>query len=306
MSRKGWLLFGSLCVIWGIPYLLIRVAVRELPPPSLVFLRTTPAALLLLPIAWRRGELRGILRHWVWIVAFAACEMIVPWLLLADAERTLTSSMSGLLIASVPLICAVLYPLLGATGERLDRRRLAGLVVGFAGVACLVGIDTAGTTVLAIAEIFVAAVGYALGPLVISRRLHGVADLGVASLAIAVTGLLYAPWGIASLPSHLSTEVLLSVAGLAFICTATAFLVFFALIREVGPSRSTVITYINPLVAVLLGVVLLSEPFTVGIAVGLPLILLGSVLATGRSPGRDAEQLPGQADTAGDSMSLPS
>ncbi|HMK92307.1 MAG TPA: DMT family transporter, partial [Thermoleophilia bacterium] len=166
MSRKGWLLFGSLCVIWGIPYLLIRVAVRELPPPTLVFMRTVPAALLLLPIAWRRGELRGTLRHWVWIVAFAGCEMIVPWLMLANAERTLTSSMSGLLIASVPLIGAVLYPLLGAAGERLDRRRLAGLVVGFAGVACLVGIDTAGATWLAIAEVFVTAVGYALGPLV--------------------------------------------------------------------------------------------------------------------------------------------
>ena len=304
MSRKGWLLFGSLCVIWGIPYLLIRVAVRELPPPSLVFMRTVPAAALLLPIAWRRGELRGILRHWVWIVAFAGCEMIVPWLMLADAERTLTSSMSGLLIASVPLIGAVLYPLLGAAGERLDRRRFAGLIVGFAGVACLVGIDTAGATVLAIAEVFVTAVGYALGPLVISRRLHDVPDLGVASLAIAVTGLLYAPWGIASLPSHMSSEVLLAVAGLAFVCTATAFLVFFALIREVGPSRSTVITYINPLVAVLLGVLLLGEPLTVGIAVGLPLILLGSVLATGGS--RASAAAGGQVETAGDSMSLPS
>jgi len=305
VSRKGWLLFASLCVIWGIPYLLIRIAVRELPPPSLVFLRTTPAALLLLPIAWRRDELRGILRHWVWIVAFAACEMIVPWLLLFDAERTLTSSMSGLLIASVPLISAVLYPLFGATGERLDRRRLAGLVVGFAGVACLVGIDTTGTTVLAIVEVAGTAIGYALGPLVISRRLHGVPDLGVVSAAIVLTSLLYAPWGIASLPSHISGETWLAVAGLAIVCTATAFLLFFALIREVGPSRSTVITYINPLVAVLLGVLLLSEPFTVGIAVGLPMILLGSILATGRSAtpetGRDE-----RAEGADESMSLPS
>ena len=298
MSRKGWLLFGSLCVIWGIPYLLIRVAVRELPPPSLVFLRTAPTALLLVPLAARRGQLRPLLPRWRWILAFAAAELAVPWLMLSHAEERMSSSMAGLMIAAVPLIGAVLYPMVSHS-ERLGTRRLAGLVIGFAGVAALVGIDASDTSALSIVEVGITALGYALGPLIISRRLADLPSLGVIAVSITLTAVLYAPFGIATMPASLSGEVIASVATLALVCTAAAFLIFFALILEVGPSRSTVITYINPLVAVLLGVLLLGEPFTVGIAVGLPLIVVGSLLATSRAvPRPEAE--------AGESVSLPS
>jgi drug/metabolite transporter (DMT)-like permease len=281
MSRRGWLLFCAMGVIWGIPYLLIRVAVREIDPPTLVFARSAPAALLLLPLAAHRGFLRPLLARWRWIVLFAVVEMAVPWLLLSSAEQHVTSSTAGLLIAGVPLIAAVLYPLFRHT-ERLDQRRIVGLLVGFAGVAALVGIDVRGSNLLAVAEIGVVAIGYSLGPLVVARRLPDLPSLGVVSVALGLTALVYLPVAATHRPTHLSAEVIWAVVGLAFVCSALAFLLFFALIAEVGPARSTVITYVNPAVAVVLGVALLGEPFTAGMAVGFPLILIGSVLATGR------------------------
>lgn len=279
MSRKGWLLFVALCVIWGIPYLLIRVAVRELSPPALVFLRTAPAALLLLPFALRRDTLRPVLAHWHWVLAYTAVEVAVPWLLLAHAEQQLSSSMAGLLVATVPLIGVVLYRVAGAE-ERFDARRLLGLAVGFAGVAALVGIDVRHNDPLAMAEVGGVAACYALGPLIVSRKLSGVSSLGVVTASIVVVAAAYAPPGLLDLPRSLTAETVAAVATLAVVCTALAFLLFFRLIREVGPARATVITYVNPLVAVLLGVAVLAEPFTLGIAVGMPLILVGSVLGT--------------------------
>ncbi len=282
MSRKGWILFGALCLIWGIPYLLIRVAVRDFSPPTLVFLRTAPAALLLLPLAARKGHLRALLPRWRWVLAFTGVELALPWLLIGRAEQHITSSMTGLLIATVPLMGAVLYGFVPGM-ERLDGRRLAGLIVGFAGVAVLVGIDVGQTNLFAVGEVIVVALCYAIGPLIISRRLADLPGLGVTAAAITIVAIGYAPVALTHLPQSASVEAIGSVVALALICTALAFLVFFELILEVGPARATVITYINPLVAVLLGVVVLSEPFTLGIAAGLPLILVGSVLATRRS-----------------------
>ncbi len=280
MSRRGWVLFCAMGVIWGIPYLLIRVAVRGFPPPALVLARTLPAAVLLVAIAAQRGELRAALSRWRWVVAFAVVEMVFPWYFLSSAEQHLDSSTAGLLIATVPLLAAVLYPLLSPGHEHMDRRRLAGLLVGFAGVAALVGIDVAGTDMTAVAEMLVPAVGYSLGPLIISRRLADAPNLGVIGCSVAVTALVYAGPGAARWPAHVTGEEWLSVVTLALVCTALAFVLMFELIAEVGPSRSTVITYVNPAVAVLLGVTVLGEPFTAGIAVGFPLILVGSALAT--------------------------
>ncbi len=279
MSRKGWVLFIALCVIWGIPYLLIRVAVRELAPPALVFFRTAPAALVLLPFALRAGGLRGLLARWRWVLVYTLAELAIPWLLLSHAEERLTSSMAGLLIAAVPLIAAVLYRFAGAH-DPVDRRRVVGLVIGFAGVAALVGIDLSGSAPLAVVEVLAVAFCYATGPLVISRKLSTLPSLSVITASLVVTAALYAGPAMANLPASISAETVAAVATLALVCTSVAFIVFFALIREVGPSRATVITYVNPLVAVLLGVALLGEPLTLGIAVGMPLILVGSVLGT--------------------------
>ncbi|HWE68320.1 MAG TPA: DMT family transporter [Acidimicrobiales bacterium] len=281
MSRRGWLLFLLMSVIWGIPYLLIRVAIRDLSPPTLVFARTFPAALLLLPLALCRGQVAALLARWRWIALFALVEMAIPWLLLSRAEQHLSSSLSGLLIASVPFISALVYRL-SPTTDRLNRRRLLGLAIGFAGVAILVGIDLSSSNLLALSEVGIVALGYSLGPLIVSKKLSDLPSLGVVSVALTLTAVVYAPFALTRIPHHLSVEVGTSVLGLAFICTALAFLVFFQLIAEVGPARALVITYVNPAIAVLLGVAVLSESFTVGIAIGFPLILAGSILATGK------------------------
>jgi drug/metabolite transporter (DMT)-like permease len=282
MSRRGWALFWAVSLIWGLPYLLIKVAVRELSAPTLVFARTAPAALLLLPLAVRGGSLRPLVARWKWVILYTLVEVAGPWLLLSSAEERLSSSLSGLLIATVPLIGAVLAWGIGHE-DRLDRFRLLGLMVGFGGVAMLVGVDVHGSNLIAVAEVAAVAVGYSCGPLIIIRQFADLPGLPLIATSFTLTALGYAPYALTHMPSHVSGEVALSVAGLALLCTATAFLLFFALIVEVGPARATVITYVNPVVAVLLGVTVLGESFTVGMAISFPLIFLGLYLATGRT-----------------------
>jgi drug/metabolite transporter (DMT)-like permease len=285
MSKRGWLLFAAMAVIWGIPYLLIKVADEELTPATIVFLRTGVAALLLMPVAARRGLLRPLLPKWHWMIAYTIIEIAGPWLLLTHAEKRLSSSLSGLLIAAVPLIGAIVLMFIGSSqhDDRLDAKRLFGLLVGLGGVGVLVGVDVSGSDAWAVVEIAFTAVGYAVGPIIIARKLADLPSLGVVAASLFLAAVGYAPVAATQLPSHVSGRVAWSVAGLAFICTALAFLVFFALIAEVGPARATVITYVNPAVALLLGVLLLNEKFTVGIAVGFPLILLGCFFATARN-----------------------
>lgn len=277
-----------MAVIWGIPYLLIKVAVAELTPATLVLLRTAVAGLILVPLAAARGDIRPLLPRWRWIVAYTFVEVAAPWILLSDAERRLSSSLAGLLIAGVPLVGALLVWIIGGD-DRPDLRRVLGLIVGFVGVALVVGLDVATDDLIAVGEVGLVVIGYALGPMIIARRLQGTPAVGVVAASLALTALAYAPIGIAQLPKTLpSTQVLLSVAILGIVCTALAFLLFFALIGEVGPIRATIITYFNPAVALVLGVLLLNEPFTVGIAVGFALIALGSFVATRRARGMPA------------------
>jgi drug/metabolite transporter (DMT)-like permease len=284
MTRRGWILFVALSVIWGVPYLLIKVAVRDLTPASLVFLRTALGAALLLPVVIARGNLRALLPRWRPIVLFTVVEMAIPWVLLSDAERRLSSSLAGLLVASVPLIGAVLARLSGGH-EPLGGRRLAGLAVGLVGVIALLGIDVGAGDARAVAEVAVVVLGYAFGPLVISRSLSDLPTLEVATASLGLCALVYAPFGLAQLPATLPPlEVIGAVVALGVLCTSVAFVLFFQLIAEVGPVRATVITYLNPAVAVVAGVALLGEAFTAGTGVGFALILAGSWLATGPAP----------------------
>jgi drug/metabolite transporter (DMT)-like permease len=282
VSKRGWLLFVAMSVIWGVPYLFIKVAVGELTPASLVLCRTGLAALILLPVAAARGELRPLLGHWKALLLFTAAELAVPWLLLSEVETRLSSSLTGLLIAAVPLVGAVLGWITGA--DRLDARRLTGLGVGLAGVAALAGLDLGAGNAVALAELGVVAIGYALGPFVLARGLADAPRLGVIAGALTITAAVYLPFGVAQFPHHWPhPSVAASVAVLALICTAVAFLLFYSLIDEVGPVRATVITYVNPAVAVVLGVLFLDEPLTWTIGAGFALVLAGSVLATRRS-----------------------
>jgi drug/metabolite transporter (DMT)-like permease len=283
MSRRGFLLFAAMCVIWGIPYLLIRVAVEELSPATLVLARTAIAAALLLPIAAYRRELRPVLSRWVPLLAFAAIEIALPWVLLGAAEQHVTSSLTALLIAAVPLVGAVLARTAGSR-ERFGLQRGGGLLLGLAGVAALVGVNVEGARIGSLAEIGVVAICYAVGPFILQRWLADLPALGVISTSLGITALVFVPIAAFSLPAALpSAKVLGAVLGLAIVCTAVAFLVFFALIAEIGAVRATVITYVNPAVAAVLGVGLLGERFTPAMGFGFVLVLAGSALATRRA-----------------------
>ncbi|MQY05259.1 DMT family transporter [Actinomadura macrotermitis] len=285
MSRRGWMLFALMCVVWGIPYLLIKVAVGEVSVPVVVFARTGIGALLLLPFALRSGGLAAARRHWRPLLAFAALEILGPWALLSDAERTLSSSMSGLLIAAVPIV-AVLIGRLTGDAERLGPLRWAGLLTGLGGVAVLAAPHLSGGSGRALAEMLLVVIGYAVAPIIMARRLQEVPSLALTAACLGLAALVYAVPAALTLPSAPPpAKVLVALGALGVVCTALAFLVFFELLREAGTSRAMVFTYVNPAVAVAGGVLLLDEPLSTPIVVAFALILGGSVLATVRTRG---------------------
>jgi drug/metabolite transporter (DMT)-like permease len=287
VSRRGLVLFVAMCAIWGIPYLLIKVALRGLGPVDLVFVRFALGAVLLVPIALsRRVKVGPLLGRWGWIVAYTIIEMGIPWVLLSEAELHISSSLSGLLVSTVPLI-GVGIGLLTRSGERHGWRRILGLAIGLVGAGVLVGFDVSSSTFGAIAEVLVVAICYAIGPFIINRKLSDLPALGVIAGSLLLAALAYAPAAVVQLPhAWPSAQAIAAVVALGVVCTALAFLIFFALIREIGPVRATVITYVNPAVAVTLGVLLLNERLTAGIVVGFVLILSGSVLAARAAPTR--------------------
>jgi drug/metabolite transporter (DMT)-like permease len=300
MSRRGWALFVAMSVIWGVPYLLIKVAVGEFSPVVLVFLRCVIGAALLLPWTVARGRLGPALReHWRALLVFTVLEMTMPWLLLSWAETHLSSSLTGLLVAGVPFVAALTARLAGED-DRLSPVRIAGMVLGVVGIAVLLGLDIGGGQWTAIGAVVLVVIGYATAPMVISRKLPDVPGVTASAFALVVTAVVYAPFAVPRLgpAADAPADAWLSVAALGVVCTAVALALFFSLIREVGPQRALVITFVNPAVAVLLGVLLLDEPFTLGLAVGLPLVLAGCVLATRRSPAPTAPCELADVDTA--------
>ena len=283
MTRRGLVLFGLMSIIWGIPYLFIRVVVVEITPATLVLVRTAIAAAILLPFALVHVDLRPVLARWRWLVAFAGIEIAIPWVALGSAEQHLSSSLTGLLIAGVPLVGTTLALATGGA-DRLGRTGLIGLVIGLVGVAAIAGGDYATSDPTALLQILVVVVCYAVGPAILGRRLGGLPSVGVMGLSLTLCALVYVPIAAFQLPSVLpSPNVLASIAILAIVPTAAGFLIFAALIDEIGPVRATVITYVNPAVATVLGVFVLSETFTVAMGMGFALVILGSALATRRS-----------------------
>ena len=285
MTRRNWVLFGAMCVIWGIPYLLIRVAVRDVEPGVLVFARTALGGLVLLPLALRAGGFGPVLRRWRPLLAFTIIEVGVPWLLLGDAERHLSSSLSGLLVAAVPLVGVLVAWVVRSDDRGGGLLRYGGLLLGFGGVVLLVGLDLGHIRASSLLEMLGVVVAYAVGPVIMARRLSDLPSIPVVSASLLIVAIGYLPYAVTHVPDHVGAKALWSVIALGTICTALAFVLFFALIAAIGPARSTVITYVNPAVAVLLGVLLLGEKLTLGILLGFPLILAGSVLAArGRPP----------------------
>ncbi len=282
MDRRAALLFLGLGFAWGIPYLLIKVSVEELDPAVLVLARTWVAALVLVPIALARGVLRPVLRRWKLVAVYAVIEIAIPWVLLGHAEEELPSATTGLLIAATPLV-GVLLAFATGRSERLGRKGWAGLLLGLAGVAALVGLDVAGSSLDAVLMLLVVATGYAVGPMLIDRRMAGESGLGVITLSVAMVAVLYVPVVLIGpgLPSAMpSGEVVASVVVLGLVCTAAAFVMLFALVGLIGPVRATAITYLNPAVAIAVGAIFLSERITTWTLVGFGLVLAGSFLIT--------------------------
>jgi drug/metabolite transporter (DMT)-like permease len=283
MTRRGWTLFAAMSVIWGVPYLFIKIAVEDVEPAVVVFGRTALAGIVLLAVAAHRGVIRTTLEHWRWVLPFAAIEMLVPWLLLTHAEVKLPSGLTGLLVACVPLAGAVIAFVLGDHHAQAPIR-LAGIAVGLGGVARLVGrVQNTGGGIpwLAVVQVMIVCLCYATGPFIVSRKLVDVPDLGVVAVALCAAAIAVTPLAIADWPSSTPpADALWSILGLAVICTGIAFLVFFALIAEIGPNRATLITFVNPAVAIILGAVFLDESITVATLGGFVLVLAGCWLAT--------------------------
>jgi drug/metabolite transporter (DMT)-like permease len=279
VTLRGWGLFAAMSVIWGVPYLLIKIAVEGVSVPVLVFARTAVGAAVLLPLALSAAAWRPVLRHWKPVLVFAFFEIIAAWLLLSDAERHLSSSLTGLLIAASPIIATVLNRATGGE-QRLSVVRWVGLAVGLGGVAVLAGPDLVVGSTWPVVEVLLVATCYAIAPLVADRYLGEVPALPMTAACLSVAALVYAAPAAATWPADLpDVRVLAALGGLAVLCTAIAFLVFFALVREVGPTRALVFTYVNPAVALAAGVIVLGEPLTGRLVAGLVLVLLGSALA---------------------------
>ncbi len=282
ISSRGWLLFAAMALLWGMPYLFIKEAVASYSPAAVVAGRTLLAALLLLPIAVHRRALGPALRRWPWVLAFGAIEMAGPFVLLGHAEQTLPSGLTGLLVATVPLFAA-LIALVRGDRAALAPRRAAGLGLGFAGLVVIVagpGLAVAGIPgLLSIGEVLLVALLYAIAPFLVTTKLHDVPSLGTITLSMAAVGLFYLPIGVLTTPEMPTVRSTVSLVALGVLCTAVAFVVFFALIAEVGPVRAPLFTYANPIVAILLGALVLGEELTVGLAIGLPLVIAGCWLA---------------------------
>lgn len=271
--------------IWGVPYLFIKVAVEHLSPPMVVFGRTSIAAVPLVFFAARADVLRPALAYWKPLLAFAALEMAGPWLLLTDAEQHLPSGLTGLLIACVPIVGAIAAFLLGDRSA-LRPKRLAGIAVGLTGVALLVAADLGGDAPWwSIAEVLLVCVGYATAPFIAARRLGHVPDLGVVAVSLTAVAIVYAPFAWITRPDEAPpADAWAALIALALLCTAIAFVLFFKLIADVGPARATLITFINPAVAVVVGAIVLDERITATTIAGFALVLAGCWLATRHSP----------------------
>ena len=282
MSKTGWSRFAIVGFIWGVPYLFLKIAVEEISPAVVVLGRVGIGALILLPIALKRNVFFIKRKYWPFVLLYTVTELVGPWYFITVAEQKITSGLAGLLVATVPIWAAILASFFGDKTV-WHAGRLFGLIVGFIGVIAVVGIESLSgrQDIVAIGMVILAAMGYAYAINMITRRIPEVPGLGLNTWAMILTALVFLPYAIGSWPTQRpSVEAIGSVVILGVFCTAIAFVIFFKLIAEVGPPRASLVTYLNTAVAVVLGVIILDEPFTLGIAIGLPLVLVGSYFAS--------------------------
>jgi drug/metabolite transporter (DMT)-like permease len=281
MTRRTWGLFLLVGLLWGVPYLFIKVAVRDFSPAVIVCGRTAIGALVLIPLAIANKSIIDAIRGWRFVLLYAVGEMVGPWFLITTAEKKISSGLAGLLIATVPIWSTIITSLYGDKTV-WQRRRLFGIAIGFIGVVALVGIEsiTGNVSPLAIGFVVISAVLYAYSTIMVTTNLPNVSGLAINSVAMAFTAILFLPFAIAQWPvDPISLQSGSSLIALGIFSTAMAFYYFFIVMAEIGPARASLVTYLNTAFAVLLGVIILGEPLTLGIAIGLPLVLIGSYFA---------------------------
>jgi drug/metabolite transporter (DMT)-like permease len=292
VTARAWALFAALCLLWGIPYFLIKVAIPEVSPVTIVFVRLAIAALVLLPVALSRDAFRHLLGRWLGIVPLGLIGVALPFLLIAAGEQRIASSLTGLLIATEPMMIALLALRLDAS-ERVGGARLVGLLLGVAGVACVLGLDVHGepSELLGAGMILLAAFCYAGAALFVKHRYADVPPLGTATAAMVVSAVALTPAALLTLPARWPTPpTLLALVSLGVVCTAAGYLCYYGLIARAGAARATVVTYVNPAVAVALGALALGEPVSAATLVGFALIIAGSWLGTRGSVGARAPE----------------
>jgi drug/metabolite transporter (DMT)-like permease len=281
MSRKSLFYFLLVGFLWGIPYLLMKVAVEEIPPSAIVAGRTLIGAAILIPVALYRKTFKGAVLGFKFVAFYALLEMIGPWILISPAQKKIDSGLAGLLISTVPIFAAIITSMRG-DHTVWQFKRMFGIVVGFIGLIAVVGIESfsGNSHPASIAMMILAAMGYSYAIIMVTTNLPLVDGIAINGLAMAITSIFWAPLAIAQWPSQVTLKPALSLIALGVLCTALAFLVFFKLLVEIGPARGSLVTYLNTSVAVVLGVIVLNEPITIGLIIGLPLVLIGSYLAS--------------------------
>ena len=283
MSRRALFHFAVSGLFWGIPYLLMKVAVRDIEPAVIVCGRVLIGAAILIPIAMHQKVLMDAIRGWRYVLPYAIFEMMIPWILITNAEKQISSGLAGLLIATVPIWSTIFASM---TGDKTvwHSKRLVGMLVGFIGLIGLVGYESiiGSSDPLSIAMMLLAAISYSYAVNMISQKLPEVSGIAINGLAMVFTSIAYAPLMIVQFPevSTVSKESAASLLALGVFSTALAFISFFIVLKEIGPARASIGTYVNTAVAVVLGVMILSEPLTIGIIIGLPLVMIGSFLAS--------------------------
>ncbi len=282
MSRKGWALFALVGLLWGVPYLFMKVAVEELATPVIVFSRLLIGAVVLVPLALYERTLRPALKYWKYIALYAIAEMVIPWSLITNAQKDLSSGVVALLVATVP-IWATLFAHHTGDSTAAHRTRIFGIALGLIGIIFLVGFETLNDVgnIRALIQVLIASVSYAYAVNMITRKATDTSGIAINGLALALSTLIFAPFAFTHLPSETpSSHAVLATIGLGVICTAFAFWVFFIVLKEIGAARASLVVYPNTAVAVVLGIFLLDEKLTLAIAIGLPMVLLGSYFAS--------------------------
>jgi drug/metabolite transporter (DMT)-like permease len=285
MSRRGWALFSLIGALWGVPYMFMKVAVQELSTPVIVFSRLAIGALLLLPLAIFQGSLKKALPYWRYILFYALLEMVGPWFLITNAQHDLPSGVVALLVATVP-IWATLFAHHSGDSTAAHRTRIFGITIGLLGIALLVGIESIRdiSNIRAFLQVLLASVLYAWAVNMVSRKVPGVSGIAINGLAMSFATIIYLPFAITHLPEHApSSKALFATIGLGILCTAMAFWIFFIVLDEIGPARASLVVYPNTAIAVVLGIIVLREPLTLAIVIGLPMVLVGSYFASRKS-----------------------